>query len=104
MEFDLDKIARSPFVPGALGALVALRGAPGSSWGERVVNVGCGALIAGFVTPAAAEWFGLGSPEMRSAIAFMLGLFGMSLVAAITESIRSGTVSDLLRGLFGRRR
>jgi hypothetical protein len=99
---DIDPL-KSPFVPGALGALVALKGAPGASWGERIINVGCGALIAGFVAPAAAEWFGLASPEMRSAIAFMLGLFGMSLVAAITESIRSGTLTELLRGLFGRR-
>ena len=51
MDFDPERIARSPFLIGGLGALVALRGAPGETWPTRVFNVISGALFAGFVGP-----------------------------------------------------
>jgi len=43
MDIDPEKIVKSPFLIGALGALVALRGAPGESWLIRCINVLSGA-------------------------------------------------------------
>lgn len=94
--FDPDKLLSSPFVIGAAGAIVALKGAPGKSWLERIFNAGCGALLAGFLSAAIAEWLGLRTPEMRSAIAFVVGLFGMNLVASCNVWLTETKFTDLL--------
>ena len=83
------EIIKSPWVAGAMGAIVALRGVPGLSWGERLFNVLSGLLIAGYVSPAAAGYLGLDSHQMQSATAFLFGLFGLNLAASIVEAIRT---------------
>ena len=95
-QFDADKVVRSPWVAGALGAVVALKGAPGVSWPERAFNVFCGLLVAGNLSPALCEQFGLLSPAMQGATAFFLGLFGMNLVAAIVGWIKETKLADLV--------
>lgn len=96
MDLDPEKIVRSPFVIGALGSLVALRGAPGESWPTRVLNVLSGALFAGFVSPGLAEWFSLASPAMQGAMAFASGLFGMNFVATAVAWIKEMKLADVL--------
>lgn len=93
---DFEKVLLSPFVVGLAGAVVALKGCPGNTWAERLFNASCGALLAGFVSAAIAEWLGLKTPEMRSAIAFMTGLFGMNLVASINIVLHEIKLSDVL--------
>lgn len=95
-EIDTEKLLASPFVIGLAGAVVALKGAPGKTWGERLINAGAGTLLAGFMTPAVASFFGLHTPQMLSGIAFMLGLFGMNITSAINEWIREAKLSDVL--------
>ena len=95
-DFDSEKILGSPFTIGLAGAIVALKGAPGATWSERLVNAGAGTLLAGFLTPAVASFFGLQTPPMLSGVAFMLGLFGMNLTSAINDWIRSAKLSDVL--------
>lgn len=92
----LDKILASPFVVGLAGATAAIRGAPGVTWTERLINAGSGTLLAGFLTPAVASFFNLETPPMQNGIAFMLGLFGMNLTSAINDWIRSAKLSDVL--------
>lgn len=94
--FDPEKIMASPFLIGFAGAVVALRGAPGKTWLERVINATCGALMAGFMTAAIAEFFGLRTAEMQSAIAFCIGLFGMNLTAAVNDWIREAKLADVV--------
>lgn len=96
VDVDADRIMRSPWFTGLLGAVVALRGAPGASWSERVFNVFCGLLVAGNLSPALCEQFGLVSQAMQGAAGFFLGLFGMNLVAAIVGVIRDTKLSDVL--------
>lgn len=96
MELDPERIIKSPFLIGALGAIVALRGAPGESWPIRFVNITSGALFAGYVSPAIAEWFALTTPAMQSAMAFACGLFGMNFVAAVVTWIKEIKLSDVL--------
>ena len=95
-DFDTGKLLSSPFFVGAAGAVVALKGCPGKSWGERVFNAGCGALLAGFLSAAIAEWLGLKTPEMQSAVAFIVGLFGMNVVAAANVWICEIQLADVI--------
>lgn len=96
VDLEPDKIAKSPFVVGLLGAVVALRGAPGDTWSERAFNIFCGTLLAGYLSPALAEYFGLHSPAMSSASAFVVGLFGLNLVATVVQLLKTTTWADLL--------
>ena len=90
------ELINSPWIAGAMGALVALHGVPGVSWVERLFNLLAGALIAGYVSPAVAEYFGLESEQMRMATAFLCGLFGINVVSAIVQTIRTSDIRDLL--------
>lgn len=103
MDLDLDKLGRSPFVAGALGSLVALKFAPGASWPERAFNVLCGSLCAGFGAPALAEWLHLQSPGMNSGLSFAVGMFGLSLAAAVTDGIKQTKLGEIITSWFPRR-
>lgn len=103
MDLDPDRVLSSPFTVGGFGALVALKFAPGNSWWERVTNVASGALAAGFLAPALVDWLQLKTPGLANAAAFVIGLLGMSLIAALLEGIKKLDVAGLLTGLFPRR-
>ena len=93
----------SHVLAGLLGSMVALRWAPGATWGERVCNVGAGFACAVYLTPAAAEWFEITSPRGVAAMAFAAGMFGLSLAAAVVEAIKSADLGEVLRGWLSRR-
>lgn len=95
-DFDFGKASSSPFVIGALGALVGLRWAPGASWPARMWNVLCGALVAGYVTEALLESLAVKSPAMLGGIAFLLGAAGMSLMGAIITGIRETKLAEII--------
>lgn len=92
----VEEIARSPWLPGLVGAIVAVRSAPGATWGERIVNIACGALISGFASPALSEYFGMTTQAMQSAMAFAVGLFGLNIVASVTAWTKVMKVDDFL--------
>lgn len=51
MGFDIERIARSPFTVGAVGALItAVKFTPGASWGERAFNVLAGSSSLGITS------------------------------------------------------
>lgn len=102
MDIDPEKLWRSPFLVGALGALVALHGTPGASWPTRLINVVSGALIAGFGGPALCEFFSLSSPSMQGAMAFAAGLFGMNVVAMVGGWTKTLQLSDFLPWVKGK--
>lgn len=93
---NVEEIARSPWLPGLLGAIVAVRSAPGTTWGERAVNIACGAVISGFASPALSEYFGMTTQAMQSAMAFAVGLFGLNIVASIWAWTRVLKVEDYI--------
>jgi hypothetical protein len=103
MDVNLDKILTSPFTAGLVGALVGLRFAPGISWGERVTNVAAGAACSAFMAPAASEVFLLTSESMMGFLSFAIGMFGMSVAAAIMEGLREIKVAELINGWFQRK-
>lgn len=92
----LDTLLRSPWLSGAAGAIVALHGAPGASWPQRAFNVAAGALVAGYASPIINQYFGLSTPELQSAGAFLCGLFGLNFSASLLDSIRASNWLELL--------
>ena len=100
---DTDKLFGNPFVVGALGALVALKFAPGGSWLERLANVVSGSLAAGFLTPALVQWLQMDAPSYASGAAFVVGLLGMSVADAIVAGIRETPIAKIVTGWLSRR-
>lgn len=97
MEIDPERIARSPFAIGAIGALItAVRFTPGASLLERTFNVVAGAAAAGYISPALVEWLGMSSPSYLSGSAFLVGMVGMSLAAALLQAIKETPFGAIL--------
>ena len=97
MALDWDKLANSPFLVGAVGAAItSLHFTPGKSWAERIANVLAGAAVAGFLSPALVEWLHLTQPSYASAAAFLCGLLGMSVMAALLEFASSQAMRETL--------
>ena len=96
MDLDPERIARSPFTIGAVGALItAVKFTPGASWRERAFNVVAGSAAAGFFTPALVEWLNMKSPAYASGAAFLFGLVGMSLAAALLQAIKDTPLGQI---------
>lgn len=102
MDLDPSKFVATPLTAGLIGAMVGLKFAPGLTWTERTVNVLSGSACAGFIAPAAGELFKLTTPSMLSALAFFLGMFGMSLAAAIMVGLRDVKVGEIIQSWFSR--
>lgn len=96
MEINPEPFAKSPFFIGMLGALVGLRGVPGITLVERAVNAGSGALLSGFTSPWLASYFGIGGENALAFAAFVVGLFGLNLVAAIQAWIKGADLADFI--------
>ena len=62
-----------------------------------------GSLTAGFLSPALVQWVGLDSPSYASGAAFILGLLGMSLAAALIAGIRETPVGAILASWLTRK-
>jgi hypothetical protein len=103
MDFDFDKVLHSPLAAGLAGSVIGLRFAPGLNWLERCANVIAGTLTAAYATPGIASWFDVTKPEMLSAMAFALGLFGLSLAAACIQAVRDLKLAEIISGWISRR-
>lgn len=102
MEIDTQKVIAHPLAAGVLGALVGLRFAPGITWLERVSSVATGTVFAGYVAPAAGEIFRLSTVSMQSALAFAIGMFGMSAAAAVMQGLRDIKLGEIMTGWISR--
>lgn len=103
MGLDLDGLSRSPALAGIAGSLVALRFAPGDSWKDRLFNFVSGSLCAVLVAPALAEFLSLKSHAMLSGLSFAVGLFGLSVAAAIAHGIKGVKLEEVITRLIGRK-
>lgn len=73
-------------VGGFFGALVSLKFIEGLSMRQRGSTVLAGTLVSAFVTPIAVSFLEI-SPKLEGGIAFLCGLFGMSLTGALIKAI-----------------
>lgn len=96
MDFEKAELVKSPFFAGLIGSIVSLKWAPGISWFERLFNATCGSMMAGFLSPAVAQYLKLSSPEMQSATAFATGLLGLNLAATGVRWLATLQLGDLL--------
>lgn len=71
---------------GFIGALISLKFVEGLTLGQRATTVLAGALVAGYCAPLTVEVLGL-SAKLEGAIAFLGGLFGMSIAGALITAI-----------------
>lgn len=71
---------------GLFGAVISLKFIDGLSVWQRASTVFAGALVAGYCTPLTLELMGL-SPKLEGPVAFLVGLFGMSIAGALIKAI-----------------
>jgi len=96
MNFDFDKLTSNPFAIGFVGALLGLKFAPGLTWAERLFNVVFGVTSAGALAPFGVVMLKLDSDVGLSALAFLLGLFGMNLAGTISQAIKDAKPIEML--------
>jgi hypothetical protein len=96
MDINPEAVTKNPFLIGALGALVGLRGVPGITFAERAVNAASGALASGFTSPYIAEYFGMTGDGALSFTAFVVGLFGLNFVAAFQVWLKGADIADYI--------
>ena len=97
------EVLSNPFVAGAAGSLLGIKSMSGATWGERFLHLIIGSVCAGYVGPALAEWWHMESPSMRSAFAFGVGAFGISVYMASAEAIRRIQWADIISAILSKR-
>jgi hypothetical protein len=96
-------VLANPFVAGAAGSLLGIKSMSGATWGERFLHLIIGAVCAGYVGPAVAEWLRMETPSMRSAFAFGVGAFGISIYMAGVDVIKRIQWADILTAVLPKR-
>lgn len=96
MEINPEHLVKHPFFAGVVGSAISLRWIPGKTFIEKIVIVAIGAVTAQFMGPAVGEYFSLNSQGMLSAISFLIGLFGLNMMASLTAWIKSGGIVTIL--------
>jgi hypothetical protein len=87
---------------GLLGAVAGLKFSPGDTLVERLLNIASGAACAVYLAPFLAEVLDMTTPAKQSGLAFLLGMFGMNIVAALMQGIKDLRVGEILSGWFSR--
>ncbi len=101
---DLDHAPSSSVLASILGALVtSLRFTPGAGLTERISNALAGSAGAIYATPALVQWLSIKSQAYENGLAFALGLFAMSLMAALTQAIKETQWGQVLTAWLQKR-
>ena len=105
MPLDIDPATavKHPAMAGLLGSVIALKFAPGAGWLERVTNVAAGTVCAAYLAPWLADFVGVGTPHGIAALSFGVGMFGLSMAAAIAQGIRDKGFDVLTGWLPGKK-
>lgn len=88
---------------GSFGAMVSMAVISGPIW-YRFALFGGGLISSAYVTPLIVNSFELGRSE--NAVAFLVGMFGMSIAAAIIRTVQDvnfETLTTQLRSWLGRK-
>jgi len=90
----------SALIAGAIGGAVSLRHYTDLTMKGKCAVLASSMAIANYGTLPVAHWFGGRALDHQEAIAWCLGLFGLSMVSAVIGLIKS-TDWDTVRGFFG---
>ena len=84
----LEAIGLKPLtlIAGFVGSVISLKFIKSLSIWQSATTVAAGTLVAAYCTPITVELLNL-SPRLEGAIAFLGGLFGMSVAGAAIEAI-----------------
>ena len=81
-------LSKGATIGGFLGALVSLKFIEGLTWVQRIPTVFGGMLCAAYVTPLVLELtLSTHTAKTESAVAFLIGVFGMSIAAACVKAL-----------------
>jgi len=97
MDINPEQVIKHPFFAGVIGSIISLRWIPGRAYSEKVVIVIIGTLTARFLGPAVGEYFALQTPGMQSAISFLIGLFGLNMMASVSLWLKTVDIGSLIR-------
>lgn len=94
-------VKKSAIIVGLISSVVSLKFVPymASIW-QRLTMVGGGFCCAVFIAPGIAEAFEF-KERTEHGIVFLVGLFGMSLCAALMQLITSGELWDFIKKKLG---
>ena len=83
-------------IAGAVGSFISLRFFDGLNVFEKWATFGGGALLAGYLTIPAITFMEIDNHNIEPGISLLIGLFGMSIAAAIIRVIKNTDWAALL--------
>lgn len=95
-QFDAPK---SVIVAGFLGSVLSLSFIDGMGKRQRAVAIAAGMIMAHYLSPLIAHVFAYDNYE--ETIGFLIGLFGMSITAAVFRAIKSSDLWNLIMARWG---
>lgn len=98
----LSSLKLSTFIAGVVGSTISLRflGRKLTPW-EVITTVPCGAALAVYGAPMIANYEKIIDEQIVIGLGFFIGLFGLSLCAAIYDAIRNGTLTRVVSSRLG---
>lgn len=102
VDFDPSSLVKSPVLASALGSLVGLRFAPGSTLGGRILNCIGGFASAVYTTPLLVWFLKIEHVGAISGLSFTTGVLSMVLLDAIVKGLRETKVGDFFNGILQR--
>lgn len=93
--------AKAVIIAGFLGGILSMSFVDGMGKFQRATAVGSGSVMAHYLSPLIAYTFK--ESDYVAAIGFLIGLFGMSICAAIFRAIQTSDIWGLINRRFSRR-
>lgn len=95
-------VKKTAIVVAFISAVCSLKFVPDmKTWTEKLLMTLSGFFFTVYVSPMIAEQF-MFKERTEAGITFLLGLFGMSLAAAVITVISSGQLWEFIRSRYGR--
>lgn len=87
-----------PLLPGAMGAVVALKFlGDGLNWWQKLSSFSAGLLCAVYVAPVVIDWFDISGVRITAGIEFLVGLFSLAIVREIFNEINNADIIDAIK-------
>lgn len=95
-------IKKVPFIAGFIGALISLKFFPTATWWEKVLTFFGGWSAAVYGTPMVIAYFKLSAEadSYAGGIGLVIGLFAMTIVAALITAITETKWSELISNIL----
>lgn len=95
-------VKKAGLIAGFIGAVISLKFLTEiQTWPARIFMAFCGTMCAAYATPGIADYFKW-SERVESALAFAVGLFGMTLANAVMGALREMKIAEAIGSWFKR--